>query len=284
MQSDPVYVHNDYLQLLSEYGMVGVAAFLPFFLLHLRRGWITARRLGPRRIAVSHQLPSNAMALNLGALGALAAYTVHSFFDFNLHIPANVLLMAFVFGILANNGVDQRAVTARSNGLIIGRCLLLVLALILGWQTWRLAPGEYYSEEARTALRDNRPLAGMGAALKGLAFDSGNPDLHYYLGKSRILAGDRQQTDVARASFYRGALPAFAQAREIAPLDETYTLELAFALDGLKRFPEAEWMYHEALAFDPRSQANQGYYQAHLESWRSDGAAAGPEPPAKTPP
>ena len=47
MQLDPIYTHNDYLQLLSEYGIVGAATFLGFFLVHLRRGWMNARRLGP---------------------------------------------------------------------------------------------------------------------------------------------------------------------------------------------------------------------------------------------
>ena len=108
MQLDPIYAHNDYLQLLSEYGIVGAVTFLGiFFAVHWRHGWIDARRLGPKRIAISRRLASNAMAMNTGALGALAAYVVHSMFDFNLHIPANVLLLAFVFGIIANPGVTR---------------------------------------------------------------------------------------------------------------------------------------------------------------------------------
>jgi tetratricopeptide (TPR) repeat protein len=151
-------------------------------------------------------------------------------------------------------------------------------------QTWRLAPGEYYAEKARTAVRDNRPLRGIASALKGLAFDNENPDLYFYLGRSRVLEGDRQQSEVARASFYRAALPAFAKARELAPLDETYSLELAFTLDDLKRFTEAEWMYCEALAFDPKSEPAKSYYQTHLERWRSDGAPPKAEQPAGPPP
>ena len=107
MQRDPVEVHNDYLHLLAEYGALGAFGFLVFLALHCRRGWKSFQRLGPKRVAVSALLLSNTMALNMGALCSIAAYAIHSVFDFNLHIPANVLLFAFVFGLIANPGIQR---------------------------------------------------------------------------------------------------------------------------------------------------------------------------------
>lgn len=285
VQMDPVYVHNDYLQLLAEYGLAGLATFLPFLLLHLRRGLITARRIGPRRIAVSHRLPSNAMALNLGALGAVSAYGMHSLFDFNLHIPANVLLMAFVFGILANSGVEQSPQPAlRRWKLFSWGALMLALAAALGLQMERLVPGEFYGEQARTALRDHHPLSALSFAQRGLEFERLNPQLYYYLGRARCLAGDRQSTEAARASFYRAALPAYESARALAPLDETYWLELAFTYDSLGRFEEAEWMFHESRQLDPRSQAVRRYYDVHLERWKGEASTLLQDDPPATEP
>lgn len=273
-QADPIYTHNDYLQLLGEFGMAGGATFLAFFLLHLRRALITARRLGPKRIVVSHRLASNAMALNVGALGALSAYVVHSVFDFNLHIPANVLLLAFVFGIIANPGVSRGpGESTPAKSLIFWRLLVFVLAMFLGWQSWRFAKGEYYAEKARTELRDYRFLSAIDFALKGIKYEKQNPLLFYYLGRARVLGGDIQRNPEAAASFYQAALPAYAKARELAPLDRTYTLELALTYDSLKRFAEAEWLFGEARALDPRSTSLKGYYQAHLDRWK------GIEPP-----
>jgi O-antigen ligase len=285
VQVDPVYVHNDYLQLLAEYGAIGLITFLIFLLAHLRRGFITARRVGPRRIAVSHSIPSNVMALNIGALSALAAYLVHSFFDFNLHIPANVLLLAFVFGILANSGVvHDSAAKEPSIALRLPRYLLFAIALVLAVQAWRLVPGEYYAERSRAALRDSRPFNTIAAAQKGLARETQNPQLYYLLGKGRALAAEHQSDPIARDSFYLAALPAYAKARELAPLDETYALELAFTYDALQRYPEAEWMYQEARAFDPKSQSVRRYYEAHLERWKSVGTSpAVPKPPPSDP-
>lgn len=271
VQMDPVYVHNDYLQLLAEYGVAGMAVFLVFLFVHVRRGLLTARRIGPRRIAVSNRLPSNAMALNVGALAAVAAYGVHSFFDFNLHIPANLLLMAFVFGILANSGVEKNSEETLPNRwkTLLTSALLLALALALGVQTWRLAPGELFAEESRIALRDQRPLAGLSFALKGLQHEQQNPELYFYLGRSRMMSGYLQKDPVGRDSFYRAALTAFDSARHLAPLNETYWLESAFTFDALNRFSEAEWMFDEARELDPKSRTVGQYYEAHLERWRN---------------
>ena len=284
VQMDPVYVHNDYLQLLAEYGVIGGVVFAIFFGAHLRTGLISARRLGPRRIRISHRVRSNAMALNLAALAALAAYAVHSFFDFNLHIPANMLLMAFVFGILANSGVQDETKPVHPAGLMFSRFGLGALALLLGVQVFRLAPGEWYAEEARTALRDRQPLVAMKCALTGLKNEQRNPQLFYYLGRALYQSGEGQPAGTARESFYAAALPAYESAHRLAPLDETYLLELAFTLDSLSRYAEAEWLFGEARQLDPKSGARQHYYEAHLEKWRGKAEPNAAEPVAPEPP
>ena len=280
VQTDPIYVHSDYLQLLSEYGAIGLAAFLPFLLVHVRRGCVNVHRLGPRRVTRTQALTSNAMALNMGALGALAAIGVHSVVDFNLHIPANVLLMAFVFGTLANSPTTHdNAVVDTSPSLIVGRCFLFGIAGLLGLTAWRFAPGEYYAERARMAVRDRRPLAAIGFARKGLEFERQNPLLFFYLGTGQSLAADLWADPNAKASFYNAALQSFENANRLAPLDKTYLLELAFTDDALGRFNEAEWRFQQAMALDPKATATREYYTAHLQLWKSGGNLFPPDKP-----
>ncbi len=154
MQSDPVEVHNDYLHLLCEYGILGALTFLVFLGTHIRHGFSAFTQLGPKRIAAGSSLRSNRLALNIGALCAVAAYVVHSAVDFNLHIPANALLLAFVFGLLANPGLEHCAerLVSRLSPNFPRR-----IGCVPRLQCIRLLAGGILTETTRTALRDEDP-------------------------------------------------------------------------------------------------------------------------------
>lgn len=79
--------HNDYLQVLVETGVAGAAAMLWFIVTLYRNGMMSRRS----RRADLRDL------FRLGALTGCTGLLVHSFFDFNLHIPAN----AWMFFALA---------------------------------------------------------------------------------------------------------------------------------------------------------------------------------------
>ncbi len=273
VQRDPVHVHNDYLQLLAEYGAIGAVGMALFLAIHIGTGMRKFARLGPKRVAVSQRITSNALALNIGALAAVSSYLVHSVVDFNLHIPANVLLMAFVFGVLANDSIIRdREPTAAPLSQSLWRMLLPVLGVILLLQAVRLFPGEYYAERARAGVRDWRPGVGILNANAGLKYDPQNPDLHRHLGAARVQLGARARDPVVAASFRNAGIKAFEEARALAPREEIYAFELASALDEAGRFEEAESVFYDLFLLDPRSDSRRRSYDWHLERWRRSGS------------
>lgn len=102
LQARPDRVHNDYLNLLADWGTVGgliVLAGMILFGVWLIKTWPHVRRK-ENDFGTSQ---SNRFAFFLGATCGLTALAVHSFVDFNLHIPANALIGVTLLGLVASN-------------------------------------------------------------------------------------------------------------------------------------------------------------------------------------
>ena len=92
------YAHNDYLQGLAEFGIVG------FLICATLIGSIAVQAF---RVSVRAGSPSVRL-LALACLGSIAAILTHSLTDFNLYIPANTMLFAWVLGIAAALNPEHR--------------------------------------------------------------------------------------------------------------------------------------------------------------------------------
>lgn len=277
MQQDPVDVHNDYLHLLAEYGVAGAAAFLLFFFAHVRSGWHTFSALGRRRVAAGAPPLSDRLGLNIGALSAVAAYVVHSAVDYNLHLPANALLVAVVFGIVAAPGVVEARAELSAFRRLAPRFVVGLVAAVLLVQCVRLLPGEYFADRARSALWNEDPQAAVDYALKALEYKRSNPHIYFYIGRALRAAAAELSESEERAPLYESAIAAFAKAQRLSPLDATYPFEQAVLYDMLGRFEEAERMFGNAKARDPRAHYITAEYNAHRELWRRSRMQSPPE-------
>ena len=88
-----IYLHNDYLQLLVETGWIGFLALVGGFYIFLVQSVFKIRKM---------HLQSDPMKyfLAIGALSGLVSIAFHSFFDFNLHMPANAVYFVMLMGIV----------------------------------------------------------------------------------------------------------------------------------------------------------------------------------------
>jgi O-antigen ligase len=89
--------HNDYLQVLSDGGIVGFLIGLFFIVMLFRIGFARRESRDDFRQGVS-----------IGALAGCFAVLVHSFFDFTLHTTSNALLFLILVALATMNGrVEQ---------------------------------------------------------------------------------------------------------------------------------------------------------------------------------
>ena len=265
VQNDPINVHNDYLHLLAEYGLAGAATFSLFFLSHI----IAAVRnvlLLAKEHASSWDKRANQLALQIGATSSIAAYIVHSIVDFNLHIPANAFLMAWIFGMVGNPVIlVSRASSALRNGVIVSARVVVVVAAIalIAFGIPKL-PGEWYAERARVAIRDYQLADARAFAEEALKYEKRNPDIYYYAGEAlREMSvqgmGSGQLLAQQALAMFQGALAQF-------PQDVRCRLKLAQTYDSLREFTLAEGQLEQAAKLDPTNSYVVAFHGLHYQS------------------
>jgi len=90
-QAHLMYAHNDYLDFTAELGFVLLIIIAWMVVALYRQGLHTMRSKSTLTRGVT-----------LGALAGITAILVHSFVDFNLHIPANALLFSMLAALAAS--------------------------------------------------------------------------------------------------------------------------------------------------------------------------------------
>lgn len=252
VQADPQHVHNDYLELLTEYGYVGCGVMVLFLVAHATSGFASIGSIIRSRLKPTGLAQSNELAIVVGILSGFAALSVHSLVDFNLHIPANAILAAFLFGILANPRTPRPAEQPRwrIDAVPFRVAPALIGAGLVTLAVPKIVP-EYFTERARMALRDRMPKDAIDLAQRAIEQDPANPNLYYYLGESKHMLALAETDGAARHKLNTEAATAFAHGLKQFSGDLNLLLKLGRSLDNLQRYAEADFAYRLALSADP---------------------------------
>jgi len=97
------HVHNDYIEMLAETGILGGICGLAFL-------WILFRQA---RTCYAAEQGHFSRALHAGAMAGLCGILLHTFVDFNLHIPSNSLLFLVMAHLATTPPVATEAVVER---------------------------------------------------------------------------------------------------------------------------------------------------------------------------
>ncbi len=268
IQTDPVHAHGDYLEMLADYGILGALLSAVFLVSHFASGLRGARQLALQRLRGSLGAPrSDTLAIDLGAMGAIAALLAHSVVDFNMHIPGNALVYAFLFGILATPASDRQKSMEPPAWLstpMLFRTILFLAGIAMLASTVPKYKGEQLAEQARVALRDHRNAECIALAAAAIEEEPNNPDTYFYLGEANRLTGMGVKSKVLRRDRLEHAVEAYRLGLQRFPQDENLLVRMGQALDGLGNFNEAEAAYQEAIRWDPGLGIIYSYYGAHF--------------------
>lgn len=92
------HAHNDYLEILSDGGLVGLGLFMALFFVlgySILRLWLDRRHPEMKMIGI-------------GLISAFTAVIIHSFFDFSLRIPSNSMVFVILIALAIRIGTYKR--------------------------------------------------------------------------------------------------------------------------------------------------------------------------------
>jgi len=129
---NPEYVHNEYLEILVEYGVLGFAALI---LVLYRIIFIPVLVNIKSLIKNNKLLISNEGCLILGCIGGICSLMVHAMFEFCFHIPAVAILGALIIGVNWNapdvNAKVKRASLCVLNNYVLSAAILLLTVFLM---------------------------------------------------------------------------------------------------------------------------------------------------------
>lgn len=102
VQRNPGWVHNEYLNLLTDYGAAGTA-LAALAIGGFAWGVVRSVKYVERGTSDLGTRGSNRTAFFVGAIAGLGTLGIHCLVDFNLHLPAIALTGAVITGLLASN-------------------------------------------------------------------------------------------------------------------------------------------------------------------------------------
>ena len=217
VQMRPDRAHNDYLNLLADWGAAGgiiVLAGMAIFVAGLAKTWRHVRR--SENDFGSGQ--SNRFAFFLGAAAGLLALAVHSVADFNLHIPANALVGVTLLALLSSNlrfATERYWLNARLPVKILLTVVLAGGVVYLTGQEWRRGHEAFWLARA-AQFPDYFSPQHTAALEKAFAAEPMNFETAYDIGeayRAESFNGGDNYADQAEK-----AMKWYARAQESRPL------------------------------------------------------------------
>jgi O-antigen ligase/Tfp pilus assembly protein PilF len=299
LQFQPERTHNDYLNTLVDWGLVGTALVAIVWLLFywdVFRSWKYVQR-AHNDLAAKR---SNKTSVVVGGAAGLFAMLLHSFVDFNMHIPANAILAVTLLALVSGHfrfATERYWHTVRwplriPVNLVLGAALIY-LALV----SWKRAPDAFWQVRAKeyaarkkqavekaAALATNGPvtaerewrrqaveLAAQEAAAwaRAYAADPANAEAANQMGEAlwmqSLQGGEDYQQLAARAMEW------FRRSMDLNPYAPLVWVRYGQCLDWLGRHAEAVKYFDRALVLDPygyNTLAHVGWHYMQVEDYR----------------
>lgn len=260
---ESAFVHNEYLQVLADYGIFGLLIVVALAGVHLFNGIRFVLGYTGFETSSGRVLPfSNHLGFVAGSLGSIGAIATLAIFDFVIHIPVIAILATVFLGVLACPDPMSRALQHEEEEpiipggglLFVGRGLAFGCGIALSFFSVIFSRSEWNMEMARNAFRAGDLEAAHFQHLEAArSIDPANPFAWSLTAHSHVMAIEPDSERSERIRSLEKASLYFDQAATRYPADIHIALAHSVVLDSLDRNREAAGKLAVARIWAPDS-------------------------------
>src|ERR1044071_3104602 len=273
VQLSPDRAHNDFLNVLADWGLVGaglVDAVWGLLAIGVFKTWRFVRGgadLGGKK-------SSNRFAFVLGASIGLLAILLHCLVDYNMYIPANAMMTVTLVAMLSSHmrfASDRYWVSPAIWLKGVATALCLAGAFYLAQQSVRRAGENYWL--ARATLASSYSPAQVALLEKAFAIEPKNFETAYNIGEAyRVQSHEGAENYKELAA---KAMDWFQRGMTLNPWDGYNFLRYGWCLDWTGRQNESDPYFSKTEGLDPNGYFTMASIGRHFLEL-SDFAAAKP--------
>ena len=173
------YLHNDYIQFIIEFGLIGFSVFLFYGYHYIKAIFLQIKNTSANK---------NQRYLWICSFSTVIAIGVHSFVDFNMHIPANIVCFLLILSLPFD---ITKYATAKTNLLKRNYLLFLILVVVQVFGTIASIDLLKYENSVDKALRHTEFVFKHEALSKCTDKRTYYSTGYYELGKAQFYEGLR---------------------------------------------------------------------------------------------
>jgi len=197
-QLDPDRVHNEYINLLADWGIAGAVLVASAWAL-LAAGIVKSWRFVQGSQNDFARRSSNKFALTVGASVGLIGILLHSLVDFNLSIPAIAIWMVTLMALLSSQlrfATERYWASMRAGLKTVATIFLAASMVVVGYAGVRAGQEDYWLR--RAAREADYSLRQQQAYEKAFAIEPQNPETAWNIGeccRTRSLLNETDKPD-----------------------------------------------------------------------------------------
>lgn len=268
---NPVFAHNDWLQLLLDYGLIGLSGATLLLGFHLIQGTISC-------LSVEHSLgrtgifpQSKSLGYLAGGTSALVFQGAYIFFDYGLNVPAVAWIGAFFLGITGarpplSSRLHQRGeVLQRTLAGTIISIGLLGGASISAITFFEKRQSEWDVLECENCVTDRPVEECLRLTNRALESAPEHPRLNELKGRLLLRAGLESKSVAKRMGHFRRAADCYLAALVSCPSDAELLREFGLSLSLSGRQQCALQVHASAISRDPYNALGYQYLATHYQ-------------------